>query len=75
MVSLAQVLGFVIGPALQAAVTPLGSKGFTIFNGLLVIDMYTASSWINVLLGVVNFILFFPFIFKVKSLYLKNVYF
>ena len=66
MVSLAQVLGFVIGPALQAAVTPLGDKGFTIFNGLLKIDMYTASAWINVLLGIVNFILFFPFIFKVS---------
>jgi ceroid-lipofuscinosis MFS transporter 7 len=35
MMSLAQVLGFVFGPALQAAVTPLGAEGF-IFQGLVI---------------------------------------
>lgn len=50
MMSLAQVLGFVIGPALQAAVTPLGTEGF-LFMNTFVINMYTASGWCNVLLG------------------------
>ncbi|CAO1437512.1 unnamed protein product [Diamesa tonsa] len=63
MVSLAQVLGFVFGPALQAAVTPLGSEGFKLFN-IFHINMYTASGWINVLMGVINFVMFLPFIFK-----------
>lgn len=35
MMSLAQVLGFVFGPALQAAVTPLGTDGF-IFWGFTI---------------------------------------
>lgn len=63
MMSLAQVLGFVIGPALQAAVTPLGTEGF-LFMNTFVINMYTASGWCNVLLGVINFLLFLPCFFK-----------
>lgn len=63
MMSLAQVLGFVIGPALQAAVTPLGTEGF-LFMNTFVINMYTASGWCNVLLGVINFFLFLPCFFK-----------
>jgi MFS transporter, ceroid-lipofuscinosis neuronal protein 7 len=35
MMSLAQVLGFVFGPALQAAVTPLGAEGF-LFYGFVI---------------------------------------
>lgn len=62
MMSLAQVLGFVIGPALQAAVTPLGTEGF-LFMGFT-INMYTASGWANVLLGVINFFMFLPCFFK-----------
>lgn len=58
MVSLAQVLGFVVGPALQAAVTFLGPQGFYIFG--LPINMYTSVGWINVLLGILNFLLFLP---------------
>lgn len=62
MMSLAQVLGFVIGPALQAAVTPLGRDGY-IYMGFT-INMYTASGWVNVLLGVLNFFMFLPCFFK-----------
>lgn len=62
MMSLAQVLGFVIGPALQAAVTPLGTEGY-LFMGFT-INMYTASGWANVLLGVINFFMFLPCFFK-----------
>lgn len=66
IMSFAQVLGFVIGPALQAAVTPLGPHGFLFLNTFH-INMYTASGWINVLLGLLNFILFLPCFFKGKK--------
>ncbi|XP_063989056.1 major facilitator superfamily domain-containing protein 8 [Diachasmimorpha longicaudata] len=66
MVSLAQVLGFVVGPALQAAVTPLGKEGFTLMG--LPINMYTAAGWINVFLGIINFALFLPQFFKERKI-------
>ncbi|KZC09574.1 Major facilitator superfamily domain-containing protein 8, partial [Dufourea novaeangliae] len=62
MVSLAQVLGFVVGPGLQAAVTPLGENGFYFLN--LPVNMYTMTGWINVIMGVLNFALFLPWNFK-----------
>lgn len=71
MMSLAQVLGFVIGPALQAAVTPLGTEGF-LFMNTFVINMYTASGWCNVLLGVINFFMFMPFFFKDRRVAAKE---
>lgn len=64
MVSLAQVLGFVVGPALQAAVVPLGETGMWLIPGRLRLDMYTAAGWINVILGIINTIMFFPIVFK-----------
>lgn len=64
MVSLAQVLGFVVGPGLQAAVTPLGNDGFTVIEGVLTLNMYTAAGWINVLLGMFNFYIFLPNVFR-----------
>lgn len=71
MMSFAQVLGFVIGPALQAAVTPLGTEGFMFMN-TFVINMYTASGWCNVLLGVINFLMFLPCFFKDKRVAAKE---
>jgi MFS transporter, ceroid-lipofuscinosis neuronal protein 7 len=65
MVSLAQVLGFVVGPALQVAVSPLGNDGVPFFYGWLHFDMYTATGWLNVILGVINCLMFLPVIFKV----------
>ncbi|KAJ2951313.1 hypothetical protein O0L34_g5715 [Tuta absoluta] len=71
-VSLAQVLGFVIGPALQAAAAPLGPgppydpPGD--YSTLFRLDMYTAAGWINAILGLVNFILFLPWCFKEKKI-------
>lgn len=56
MGALAQVSGFIAGPFLQAALTNLGEDGR--FN------MYTAPGWINLVLGVVNMIIFLPCIFK-----------
>ena len=62
MVSLAQVLGFVVGPGLQAAVTPLGPNGLYFIN--LPVNMFTMPGWINVIMGVLNFVLFLPWNFK-----------
>lgn len=64
MISLAQVLGFVIGPALQAAVVPLGNEGIWIIKNKLQLNMYTAAGWINVVLSLLNVYLFFPSVFK-----------
>lgn len=63
MVSLAQVLGFVIGPALQAAVVPLGDTGVWLVPNKLKLDMYTAAGWINVIMGILNFCMFLPAVF------------
>ncbi|KAH0954966.1 hypothetical protein HN011_001031 [Eciton burchellii] len=70
MISLAQVLGFVVGPGLQAAVTPLGDHGVTFM--MLPINMYTAAGWINVIMGIFNFISFFPWNFKEHKIAIKE---
>ncbi|XP_060524429.1 major facilitator superfamily domain-containing protein 8 isoform X2 [Cylas formicarius] len=64
MISLAQVLGFVIGPAIQAAVVPLGDDGLWIIPNRLKLNMYTASGWINAALSLINIFLFLPKYFK-----------
>lgn len=64
MISLAQTLGFVFGPALQAAVVPLGKKGVWLIPHKLKLNMYTAAGWINVLFSVCNVYLFLPSVFK-----------
>ncbi|OAD61350.1 Major facilitator superfamily domain-containing protein 8 [Eufriesea mexicana] len=61
MVSLAQVLGFAVGPSLQTAVTPLGEDG--VYFIFLPINMYTMTGWINVIMGILNFVLFLPWNF------------
>lgn len=66
MVSLAQVLGFIVGPALQAIVTPLGDRGIDLIPGIIKLNMYTAAGWINVFMAIVNFCLFLPMFFKVR---------
>lgn len=67
MVSLAQVLGFIIGPTLQAAVTPLGDQGHVWLWGKMHFNMYTASGWINVLMSIGNFMMFLPGVFEVSG--------
>lgn len=64
MISLAQVLGFVFGPAIQAAVVPMGNDGYWIIRNKLQLNMYTAAGWINVLLSLCNVYLFLPSVFK-----------
>lgn len=61
MASLAQVSGFIVGPLLQALFTMLG-EGILIFN-TFPLSMYTAPGWVNVLLGIVNMIVFLPHFF------------
>lgn len=63
MISLAQVIGFIIGPAIQAAVVPLGDTG-SFFLGFIQLNMYTAAGWISVLFCIANFILFLPSFFQ-----------
>ncbi|XP_043068503.2 major facilitator superfamily domain-containing protein 8 isoform X1 [Drosophila bipectinata] len=73
MVSLAQVLGFIIGPTLQAAVTPLGDVGHIWLGGLMHFNMYTASGWINVVMSISNFMLFLPFVFQEHKIAAREV--
>ncbi|XP_058833186.1 major facilitator superfamily domain-containing protein 8-like isoform X2 [Topomyia yanbarensis] len=68
MVSLAQTLGFIVGPALQGVVTPLGDRGYPLLKNTLHLNMYTATGWINVLMGIMNFCLFLPCIFKERRI-------
>jgi len=70
MVSLAQVLGFIVGPALQAVVTPLGETGMSFLPGL---NMYTAAGWLNVFMAIGNFVLFLPMFFKEKRIAAKEI--
>ncbi|XP_044779069.1 major facilitator superfamily domain-containing protein 8 isoform X2 [Drosophila simulans] len=73
MVSLAQVLGFIIGPTLQAAVTPLGDQGHVWLWGKMHFNMYTASGWINVLMSIGNFMMFLPGVFEEHKIAAREV--
>lgn len=59
-----------VGPALQAAVTPLGDHGIILM--MLPINMYTAAGWINAIMGIFNFILFLPWNFKEYKIAIKE---
>lgn len=58
--SILTLLGFIFGPSLQGAFTPLGSDGF-VFLRYFHFNMYTGPGWVNVLLGLINFSLFIVF--------------
>ncbi|XP_017036099.1 major facilitator superfamily domain-containing protein 8 isoform X1 [Drosophila kikkawai] len=73
MVSLAQVLGFIIGPTLQAAVTPLGDQGYVWLWGKMHFNMYTASGWINVGMSIGNFMMFLPGVFEEHKIAAREV--
>lgn len=72
MGSLAQVLGFVVGPALQAIVTPLGNDGYGILGGRLQLDMYTVPGWINALIAIINALILLPCCFKEQTIAVKE---
>ena len=43
LLSLFQTLGFVLGPAIQSALTPIGGVGYVGEDSQFVFDMYTAT--------------------------------
>ncbi|KAL7029135.1 hypothetical protein ACKWTF_006113 [Chironomus riparius] len=65
LLTLAQTLGFIFGPMLQGIFTPLGGEGIKMFYNIP-LSMYTAPGWLNVFLGLLNLILFFPKFFQDK---------
>lgn len=71
-ISLAQVLGFVFGPALQSAVVLLGKDGVWLIPERLKLNMYTAPGWINALLTLYNIYLFLPSVFKEHKIAVKE---
>ncbi|SPP77519.1 major facilitator superfamily domain-containing protein 8 isoform X1 [Drosophila guanche] len=73
MVSLAQVLGFIIGPTLQAAVTPLGPIGHVWLWGKMHVNMFTGSGWINVIMSMCNFMMFLPGVFEEHKIAAREV--
>ncbi|XP_017043162.1 major facilitator superfamily domain-containing protein 8 [Drosophila ficusphila] len=73
MVSLAQVLGFIVGPSLQAAVVPFGEEGHVWLWGKMHVNMYTACGWINVLMSIGNFLLFLPGVFEEHKIAAREV--
>jgi len=62
ILSLFQTLGFIMGPGIQAALTPL--KQYVIgAEGEVFFDMYTSTGWVSAATGVLCFVLYLPFIF------------
>lgn len=53
-------------------VTPLGDEGVTLIPGVLSLNMYTAAGWINVVMGIGNFILFLPWFFVERQIAAKE---
>ncbi|XP_064637384.1 major facilitator superfamily domain-containing protein 8-like [Lineus longissimus] len=51
--SAAQALGFIIGPALQAAFSPIGYPGVVDLPGLH-LNLYTTPAWLGLLLSIFN---------------------
>lgn len=72
MGSLAQVLGFIVGPVLQAIVTPLGNEGYNVLANRLQLDMYTAPGWINTLIAIINAMILLPCCFQECSIAVKE---
>ncbi|KAI8422029.1 hypothetical protein MSG28_009930 [Choristoneura fumiferana] len=73
-VSLAQVLGFVVGPALQAAAAPLGAGAPYGPPPELRprLDMFTAPGWLNAALAALNLALLLPCCFKERNIAAKE---
>jgi len=63
IMSLAQTIGFMIGPAIQSALTPIGCSD-NYEPGSLKFDMYTISGFVSAAVGLISLVLFLPGIFK-----------
>ncbi|XP_022526012.2 major facilitator superfamily domain-containing protein 8 [Astyanax mexicanus] len=55
--SACQALGFILGPALQAALSFIGEKGYTLHFLELKLNMYTAPALLAAVFGVINILL------------------
>ena len=66
LLNLFQSLGFMLGPAIQAGLTPLRCAP-SYEPGTIPIDMYTVSGWLSAVVGLVSFFLFLPGLFQVKQ--------
>lgn len=71
ILSLFQSIGFMVGPAIQSALTPIGCTD-DYPTGELKFDMYTISGWLSAGVGLISFILFLPGIFKEHYVAIKE---
>lgn len=69
--ALAQSIGLMIGPTFQSVFSGVGEDGFRVF-GWFRINMYSASGWICVILGLFNMFLLLPCIFKDSPIAVKE---
>lgn len=63
ILSLFQTIGFMIGPAIQAALTPVGCS-LAYESGSLHLDMYTITGWLSAFVGFISMVSFMPGIFS-----------
>nr|XP_040579038.1 uncharacterized protein LOC121127673 [Lepeophtheirus salmonis] len=64
IVALFQTLGFIVGPGIQASLTPLKCGQPPISGPYFTLDMYTVAGWLSVFMGVCMMILFSPYFFQ-----------
>ncbi|XP_058458938.1 major facilitator superfamily domain-containing protein 8-like isoform X5 [Malaya genurostris] len=69
--ALAQGIGLVNATVFQSLISFLGQEGFRVL-GLFRVNMHTAVGWFFVLLGIINIILFLPFIFEDHNIAVKE---
>merc|ERR1719341_371654 len=74
LLSLFQTLGFILGPGIQAGLTPIGAATPG-KEGSLYFDMYTATGWVSAASGVLCFLLYLPFIFKERYIAVEEMNF
>uniref|UniRef100_A0A0K2UHX5 Uncharacterized protein n=1 Tax=Lepeophtheirus salmonis TaxID=72036 RepID=A0A0K2UHX5_LEPSM len=58
------ILGFIVGPGIQASLTPLKCGQPPISGPYFTLDMYTVAGWLSVFMGVCMMILFSPYFFQ-----------
>jgi len=73
LLSLFQTLGFIIGPGIQAALTPIGPGDPMLEDGDFRFNMYTSTGYVSALTGVLCFTLFLPCIFKECYIAIKEL--
>ena len=71
MLSLFQTVGFMAGPVVQMALTPLHCSE-TYLPGHLNLDQYTATGWFSVAVGFLSLISFSPWTFKEYNVAVKE---